>query len=561
MDRCGLWRELESMSAAERQAVLDRYGRRLSKAAVERSLRKLYLLALRRLPTREIADALRRQDSPCLAVYSEDRAAPEISWEPGERWPQGRVAVPLGCAAVRPGGQPASGARLVEMTRAEEAALDTIKFFGHEPNSREAGMPATSQRSRWWALLPEYARFHQEFATEAERGEYRWLEIRPEVVISPLLKSLVQPGFEMIPRVLGFEGLAPMHVKWIRCRYHFRSDTFDSVWRAIVRSTWNESFMVDLLRRVRRAYARLAEVSARFPVTSAELTGIDTQSMVALFEAWWPRWVEFFALCWFIQARGDDVLYPFIVETVDHNLARIGDPATGSRWPEGTDLVAPTTPVMSAEYMTDLARVRQELLDAGLDDPRRAGAAIAQGEHPELRARIEQHLEDWHWMRDRDLLFEPWDTIARVVETALETESHAIPPYEANLRRSVLALALHSDLAHASGRALGLHYAVRMLRDLNVERENHHMLWLKNSYPLRCLLVEIERRLVAAGGLEPGEVFFLQAPEVIQAVRDLPAALPQALALKVKNRRRGYLLEAQLAAADDGAAEQEDDYY
>ncbi len=164
-------------------------------------------------------------------------------------------------------------------------------------------MPAPQARATWWALLPEYGRFHQEFATTARTGDFEWLEVRPELVISALLKSLVQPGFEMVPRVLGFRNVPPLHIKWVKCRYHFRSDTFALVWQSIVRATWNEAFMVDLIRRVRASYDRLAEVLILFPTTDAELSAISGDHMVALITAWWPRWVEFFALCWFIQAR------------------------------------------------------------------------------------------------------------------------------------------------------------------------------------------------------------------------------------------------------------------
>jgi hypothetical protein len=108
---------------------------------------------------------------------------------------------------------------------------------------------------------------------------------------------------------------------------------------------------------------------------------------------------------------------------------------------------------------------------------------------------------------------------------------------------------------------MGLNHAARFLHDLNVERENHHVLWLKYSYPLRQLAVEIERRLIAAGSLEKGDVFFLQAPELIDAARNLPAPLPSDLVAKVKNRRRGYLIEARLIAPDSAPATAEDDYY
>jgi hypothetical protein len=103
-------------------------------------------------------------------------------------------------------------------------------------------------------------------------------------------------------------------------------------------------------------------------------------------------------------------------------------------------------------------------------------------------------------MRDRDLLFEPWDTRGRVIETALKTDPHTVMPYELNLRRNILALSFHFDLAQSSGRTLGLNHAARFLHDLNVERENHHVLWLKYSYPLRQLAVE--RRLIGAGSLD-----------------------------------------------------------
>jgi hypothetical protein len=73
--------------------------------------------------------------------------------------------------------------------------------------------------------------------------------------------------------------------------------------------------------------------------------------------------------------------------------------------------------------------------------------------------------------------------------------------------------------------------------------------------------VEIERRLIASDSLEKGDIFFLQAPELIEAARNLPAPLPSDLVSKMKNRRRGYLIEARLVVPDAAPAEPEDDYY
>jgi phosphohistidine swiveling domain-containing protein len=553
----GLWVEFEALAPAERDAWLDAHMGRVTRLAQERPISRVHVLPIGRLAAGPIAEAVRRAGGPLL-FHPADPAAPRVILDPDGDLPRGAV-IPLAAAALY--GSKQSRPQVGGMDAAKLAATDTIKFFGHRPGSHHSGMPDPARRRGWWALLPEYGRFHQEFGSPAQGGDHTWLEVRPELVISALLKSLVQPGFEMVPRVLGFRELPPMHIKWMRCRYHFRADTFAQTWEAIVRGTWDGSFMADLMRRVRASYDHLAEVLALFPGVDEELAWLPPERIIALITAWWPRWVEFFALCWFIQAQGDDILYPFIDETVSDNLARLAARADDFAWPGVPELMAPTTPVLSAEYMASMAQVREQLLTAGLTSTADALAALAHGEHPGLSRCISRHLERWHWMRDRDLLFEPWDTPARVIETALKTDPHPAVPYEANLRRNRFALSVHFDLAHAAGRADGLNHAARLLHDLNVERENHHVLWLKFSYPLRRLFLELERRLIMAGSLAPGDVFFLQAPELIKAARRLPEDLPRELVARVKNRRRGYEHEARLVRVEEGGLIREDDYF
>ncbi len=557
----GLWNDLEALPTDARQATLDDYVKMVAGIVSERPNLKLHLFPLGSLARHELSEAIARVANPAVALYDPGRANFPLVLDPGITRPDGPCAFPLSCASTMRAGAAATPSKIGGMDDAEAAALDTIKFFGHKPGSKITTMPAPLSRAKWWAVLPEYARFHQEFGTAATTGEFEWLEVRPELVISALLKSLVQPGFEMVPRVLKFRNVPPLHIKWVKCRYHFRSDTFALVWQSIVRATWSEAFMSDLMRQVRASYDRLAEVLILFPKTNPELEALSGDQMVALVTSWWPRWVEFFALCWFIQAQGDDILFPFIEETVNHNLSCIGSPPADRVWPGPADFIAPTTPVLSGAYMADVATLREALLAAGLRTKEEAEFALDAGQHPVIARKLADHLRKWHWMRDRDLLFEPWDTCGRVIETALKTETHAVMPYEFNLRRNILALSFHFDLAHHSGRALGMNHAARFLHDLNVERENHHVLWLKYSYPLRQLVVELERRLIAVGSLDQGDIFFLQAPELIAAARNLPAPLPPDLVSKVKNRRKGYLIEARLISADTEPALPEDDYY
>ncbi len=164
-------------------------------------------------------------------------------------------------------------------------------------------------------------------------------------------------------------------------------------------------------------------------------------------------------------------------------------------------------------------------------------------------------------MRDRDLLFEPWDTPHRVLDTALRAGPHAPVPYEENLRRNLFALGFHAGLARASGRHRALAYAVRNLQDLNVERENHHVLWLKYSYPLRRVFLEMERRFIEQGSIEAGDIWFFEAPELIDLARTLPEPPDAALVARVPNRRRGFEHEARLDDGTSSPADDEDDYY
>ncbi len=560
-DPAGLWVDLEGMSVGAADGIVDGYLIRVAELAQRAGIKRLYLLPHDPSLSAPVAAAMLRIGSAPLQLHAEAADAPMIVLAPGCHLPAAGSAIPLAAAALCGGGV-FDVPTLAGMETATAAALDTLKFFGHQPAASLGPMPAAARRRDWWQLLPEYGRFHQEFSTAEATGDHTWLEVRPELVISALLKSLVQPGFEMVPRVMGFPGLPPMHTKWIKCRYHFRSDSFALAWQAIVRGTWSAEYMADLMRRIRTSYRQLGEVLVLFPGGATELAALTPERMVALMTSWWPRWVEFFALCWFIQAQGDDIVYPFLKETVADGLERVSRDSDDFAWPGLTDLMAPTTPVMSGAYMASVGRLRDALVEAGLTTTEEAMAALAAGgADTAASARLAQHLEQWHWMRDRDLLFEPWDTPQRVIDTALKTDPHIAAPYQANLRRNRLALSVHFDLAHGAGRADGLNMAGRFLHDLNVERENHHVLWLKYSYPLRRLVLEIERRFVALGSLEPGDIFFLQAPELIEATGQLPAPLPQKLVRAVKNRRQGYLHEAKLANAAPTVLTREVDYY
>ena len=541
MDDRGLWNHLEGMAEGRRRAALGAYITKVGNVAASLAVGRMEI-STSRLPPRLRHDLVEASTGTSVLMIEDTESYKPLT----------SVLVPEGVERETP---------LPTWAEATALARDTLKFFGHQPAVRHTGMPSPVARRTWWDVLPEYARFHAEASTRAEAGEFDWLEVRPELVISAMLKSLVQPGFEMVPRVMGFPGRPPLHVKWIRCRYHFRADAFAQVWEAIVDATWDEAYMADLLNRVRASYDRLAEVLVLFPETDAGFQALTGKEIVALVTSWWPRWIELFALSWFIQAQGDDILYPFIDRVVANNLLLVEDTNSNLSWPRVTDLLAPTTPVLSGDYMGAVGVLRQTLLASDLTSVEEAMAALEGDDNPNLAALVAEHLSNWHWMRDRDLLFQPWDTAHRVIETALRTEPHKPPQYAENRKRNLTALSMHADLAEDSGLAVLLNHAVRFFHDMSVERENHHVLWLKYSYPLRRLFLEVERRLVATGSIDPGDIWFMQVPELLFVVGDLSRPLDHALVDRVKNRRRGFEFEAKLTSPQSPPTVFEDDYF
>src|SRR5207247_2818786 len=93
-----------------------------------------------------------------------DRAPFPLVFNPGVVWPDGPAAVPLGYASAIRAGAATTRQKIGGMDEAKAAALETIKFFGHKLGTKITTMPAPESRQKWRAVLPNYARFHPEFA-------------------------------------------------------------------------------------------------------------------------------------------------------------------------------------------------------------------------------------------------------------------------------------------------------------------------------------------------------------------------------------------------------------
>ena len=512
---------------------------------------------------RRFADYCRRLASSGSGV----RILANLPGEPGEELVGAAREAGIAIAAADEESVPLATVGLDPVGREEGAAAsgDPERVFGTAPAVRSSPMPPAKRREAYRELLPRLAEAHRRAAVETV-AEYQWIDARPEVVITPLLKSVVLAGMETVPLALGFDELDAMHVQWIGCRFHFRADTFQSVLPRLMKAQWEGRYLDDLLTRTRDSYDRLEVEAERLPESDAELAALSAAGMREVLLPWWRAFVDFFALSFFIQAQGDDGMAPVITSAVADNadlaaalgLSREQSAGVGLELPGIAELTAPTSPVMTAEYMASLFEVKRAMERSQPErTPDTWGDSEADGatealSTPEVRASIERHLSDWWWMRERDPYFAPYDTAEVVARQAARAQRPSggpttQPDYEANALRGRLALAFHLDLVeHRGGDAERLAYAVGYNHRLAMERENHHVVWLRSSYRFRRLVLECERRLAEHAELLPGDVFFFELPELLEAVEALPEPPPSEVLERIHNRRLAYHREARL---------------
>ena len=433
--------------------------------------------------------------------------------------------------------------------------------FGMMPEVRIACMPAPEHRAAMHRVVPMLSQAHGGQVPTSDQA-FPWLDLRSEVLITPFLKAFVTPGVEAIPYAMGFDD-PPLHVQFIRCRFHFRQDTLFGFFPKFMQATWDEGFLSSMLQRCRDSYVELARLAQALPGDEEAFAQAENVKLRQDFVAWWNAFTDFFTLSFFIQAQGDDCVFPALDMMAKANAALLENGRPEWQIPDMAQLSAPVTPVLTAEYMQDLLALKQALQAQGLDDLAPAQQAIGLIDKPDLTAVFEHVWRRWHWMRERDPYYDPYDTPAAILEKALSIRSADAADYDKNRSQAELALALHFDLARLMGNSEKLVYAVKYGRALAIDRENHHIVWLRASYRLRKLLLAWERQLSQHTDLQPRDIFFMQPWEILDAVAAQPQPLPIELLVRIRNRRLAYEKEMRLKAGEESALEPqpEADYY
>lgn len=431
-------------------------------------------------------------------------------------------------------------------------------LFGMRPHVRRAPMPPKWSRSAMWDLVPALAEVHEN-ELPPDVDDNGWVDVRPEVPITPFLKALVTPGVETIPRAMRLAEY-PLHVQFINCCFHFREDRLLDFFPKLMGATWDEAFLTDMLQRCRFSYEQLERRSEALPATEDELLAAGQDGTRRAFLAWWAAFTEFFSLSFFIQAQGDDCIFPGLAGIAEANREALGNRHLPWQLPTAADVSAPVSPVLTAEYMKDLAELGSALAAEGIYDLESAIIAVSSDE--DLAILYGRTHERWHWMRERDLYYEPYDSPRQILSKALGVSASDPVDYAMNRESSSLALSVHFDLARESRNSAKLLYAVKYSRALAIDRENHHIVWLRASYRLRRLLSLWERSIRQKAELEDRDIFFMQPWEILDSIEGR-GRIPSDLVRKIRNRRVAYEQAVQLKSAPDVQVtpDREVDYY
>ncbi len=419
----------------------------------------------------------------------------------------------------------------------------TEKFFGHIPEQVSMAFPYPPRQGPWW---PEHWQYPW---TMVELTRTDWGNIRPEIVNTPLTKSIIVQGIESIPFVFDMPKPKPLFTRWRKCRVHINLTQLDSVRmflaKRLVDSPIYCSQYVDDLHD---SYSDWDEKTAKV-ANELQIKQLAVAELILRFKLLWKAHERFFALCFLIQTIGDDLVWPIIEKVARYACLSRGLPNNAATFITRV-LASPPERTLSSLYLDSIDELFQHR--EGETERSKDEAALS------WRRLLKKHIRKWGWMRDRDLYYSPLNTES-AVENVLDRyrSLRREPPDRSrwDKARNALCACIPTDQMRERFSHL-VHLGVR----LHVERENHHIIWVRNVDTMRTIVLQVAEHLHRNGRLTTHEdVFFLYLPEIFSMCENYDAVGADVIA----NRKRAFLQEARQSRSDRTGEppHAEEDYY
>ncbi len=425
----------------------------------------------------------------------------------------------------------------------------TKKFFGYEPELIRMSYPYPPRRGPWWQENWQHAWIYP------KEAETFWGNVRPEIVNTPLTKSLIVQGVESIPFVFQIDEVGPLYTKWRKCRIHIPLDKLDKVRMSLAkRLTNNQKYFQNYINLLHEVYMEWNAATVEVKTTLSSANDFSAHDLIDMFKYLWKIHERFFALCFLIQTIGDDIVWPAINRMNISICKRLGlqNPEAAANHLTRV-LASPPYQTLSSRYLESLRNLYN--LRSGLSDEENGKARV------EWESAVNHHLGVWGWMRDRDLLYKPLDS-KEEVENILKgfKELFQRQVEQGTWEKSLEAIS--SCLDPHKSRKKYLHM-VNLGVKLQAEREDHHVIWVRNVDTMRRIILHLARHLKNADYIHCEEdIFFLQIPEVLSLFEN-PSKEVRSVTQLIPNRRLAFLMETRNTedTISSTSPEPEEDYY
>ncbi len=289
------------------------------------------------------------------------------------------------------------GRELIDLERSSK--LDsTKKFFGHEPELVRMSYPYPPRTGPWWQENWQYT------WTYPQESEIFWGNVRPEIINTPLTKSLIVQGVESIPFVFKIDEIGPLYTKWRKCRIHIPLNKLDKVRMSLVKRLANDQkYFQNYINLLHEVYTEWDAATVEVKASIGSASDFSVQDLLDMFKYLWKIHERFFALCFLIQTIGDDVVWPAINRMNIFICKRLGLQNPEAEASHLTRVLAsPPYQTLSSRYLESLRNLYN--LRSGLSNEENGKARV------EWESAVNHHLGVWGWMRDRDLLYKSLDS-------------------------------------------------------------------------------------------------------------------------------------------------------
>ncbi len=413
-------------------------------------------------------------------------------------------------------------------------------FFGHVPHIVSEGFPYPPRIGPWW---PE--NWNHNWENKSPNQKISWGNIRPEIVNTPFTKSLIVQGVEKIPYIFDFDNLGPLYTKWKDCRMHIDINKLDKVRdRLSKRYTGDIYSFLEYIKQIHNSYS---EWGTQTDIIRKKVgqNSIDIKYLLNNFKTLWKLHEDFFALCFLIQTIGDDIIWPKIQNFLSDIYEVIGIKDNHIYSSHITKILAsPPDKTLSRLYLEDFINLKE--VKENIDSSNKHQWEI----------KMEEFLSKWHWMRDRDLYYPPISK-PEMVESIIEKIGFKEPTSEIlwhNVFESNLKILSHFGLSN---------WFLEMIcigNYLHIERENHHIIWVKYVDLIRDIILIIGESLKSSNQIELKEdIFFIQIPEILNAIENNDYFVINKET--IENRKNAFLQESKSKEIEKDKIFREVDYY